>query len=119
MISASRSAYTWIRMGCSYFGPVVTRHIFSKVCSNRAFKVRGSRLFGRRLEAHLPAFEAQLYLAGQVLVPVSATLAMSHLPSTRTMLKRSVPQWSTLPSTRKSKGAQTTARSLSIRTSGS
>ena len=51
--------------------------------------------------------------------PVSATLAMSHFPSVRTRLKRSVPQWSTLPSMRNSKGAQTTARSLSMRMRGS
>ena len=59
------------------------------------------------------------YFAAQSFRPVSATLAMSHLPSARTRLNKSVPQWSTLPSTRKSNGAHTTARSLSMRTSGS
>lgn len=59
------------------------------------------------------------YLAAQSLRPVSATLAISHFPSARTRLNRSVPQWSTLPSIRNSNGAHTTARSLSMRTSGS
>ena len=39
------------------------------------------------------------YLAAQSLRPVSAIPATSHFPSVRTMLNKSVPQWSTLPST--------------------
>lgn len=46
------------------------------------------------------------YFPPHSFLPVSATLAISHFPSVRTRLNRSVPQWSTLPSTRKSNGAQ-------------
>src|SRR5579859_204148 len=70
-------------------------------------------------ECPLEVLELRSYLPEQSFLPVSATLAMSHLPSTRTRLKRSVPQWSTLPSARNSNDAHTTARSLSMRTSGS
>jgi hypothetical protein len=55
--------------------------------------------------------EFWLALTEQSFRPVSATLAISHLPSVRTRLNKSVPQWSTLPSTRNSNGAHTTARS--------
>src|SRR5437870_3897744 len=51
------------------------------------------------------------YLAEQFFRPVSAMLAMSHFPSVRIRLNKSVPQWSTLPSSTNSNGAHTTARS--------
>lgn len=49
------------------------------------------------------------YFGAQSLLPVSAIPAISHLPPMCTRLKRSVPQWSGWPSTRNTKGAQTTA----------
>src|SRR5579872_940869 len=44
--------------------------------------------------------DEERYRKGQFLRPVSAILAMSHLPLVRTRLNKSVPQWSTLPSWR-------------------
>src|SRR5436305_5315396 len=44
------------------------------------------------------------YPAEQFFRPVSAILAISHFPLVRIRLNRSVPQWSTLPSSRNSNG---------------
>jgi hypothetical protein len=49
----------------------------------RGWPIRGSVLHGRSARRHF---------AEQVFLPVSATLAISHFPSMRTMLNRSVPQ---------------------------
>ena len=60
---------------------------------------------------HIQTLHGMTYLTGQSFRPVSATLAINHLPSVQTRLNRSVPQWSTFPSVRNSNGAHTTARS--------
>ena len=41
---------------------------------------------------HMARLESDGEFAEQLFVPVSATLAITHLPSTRTILNRSVPQ---------------------------
>lgn len=86
-------------------------------CEDRS--VRKLRAEPGELSLWLAAASERTHFAKQVFLPVSATLAIIHFPSTRTRSNRSVPQWSIFPSTRKSNGAHTTARSLSIRTSGS
>ena len=93
-------------------------HSLSSICARKSGSVLKNALLVNSSPL-IPTQSAKLHFAEQIFVPVSATLAIIHLPSTRTRLNRSVPQWSTFPSTRKSNGAHTTARSLSIRTSGS
>ena len=99
----------------------VTRTAQSRQALVIYFPSSGSPIFDmdRWFIIRVPVSALTATIAPQSFRPVSATLAINHFPSVRTRLNKSVPQWSILPSTRKSNGAHTIARSLSMRTRGS